>query len=255
MFREAYAGSDSLFGHFPLLNKQMDDPNPSFYALKQMTTALTDKRFNGRVMTGDTATDALVRMYEFEDTATLRRTWVGWKNGGAGSGGLSVKLPVRSDTLASESLAYTDSTPEFPAAIANDGWLTVDLDQRPVFIREMTDTLRPDLRVDSVTYVAQPGPVEVKAWVTNHGQRTTPSRSIAPSPYPTYAVLKANDDSIAQQVRTTSIAKDLQVVFTFTLSPGLLPDTALLSVIVNPSQTYVELGIDDNTGHALVAKP
>jgi hypothetical protein len=33
-----------------------------------------------------------------------------------------------------------------------------------------------------------------------------------------------------------------------------LPDTVLFSVAVNPGQTYVELGTDDNIGYALVAK-
>jgi hypothetical protein len=34
-----------------------------------------------------------------------------------------------------------------------------------------------------------------------------------------------------------------------------LPDTAILSVTENPSQTCVELGTDDNTGYILVVKP
>jgi hypothetical protein len=51
------------------------------------------------------------------------------------------------------------------------------------------------------------------------------------------------------------MAPNQQAEFTFDLDQSRLPDTVLFSVTVNPSQTYVELGTDDNTGHVLVAKP
>jgi hypothetical protein len=74
-------------------------------------------------------------------------------------------------------------------------------------------------------------------------------------PYPTWAVLKANGDSLAQVVRTTSVAVNQQAEFTFDLDQSRLPDTVLFSETVNPNQTYVELATDDNTGHVLVAEP
>jgi len=74
-------------------------------------------------------------------------------------------------------------------------------------------------------------------------------------PYATWAVLKANGDSLAQQVRPTAIAVNQQAELTFDLGRIQLPDTALLTVTVNPSQTYVELGTDDNSGHVLAVKP
>jgi hypothetical protein len=230
------------------------DLNAEFYAFKQTSEQLTGKRFNGRMMTGDAGRDALVRMYEFEDTTTLKRTWVCWKNGGAGSGGLNVKLPVRTDSLAAESLAYTGTPPPFSAPVAPDGWLSLSLNERPAFVTEVTDTLRPDLRVDSVRYSPSPGPMYVKAWVTNHGSRATPRNPSGTQSYPTWAVLSRNGDSLAQQVYTDSIAVGHQVEFKFTLtSPP--PDSTLYSVRVNPLQTYVELGTDDNSGYGLAAKP
>jgi len=238
------------------------DRHAAFYAFKQTAEQLIGKRFNRATTVVDAVTASQLRMYEFEDDSG-KRTWVCWQNWPlssvppppSNSQPVAVNLPVRADTLAAEPLAYTDSTTEFSVVPARDGWLTADLNQRPVFIREVTDAPRPDLRVDSVRYAVLPGTVEVRAWVTNHGQRATPSRSGRRSAYPTDAVLKLNGDSIARQVRTTAIARDLQVLFTFTFSPALLPDTALLSVSVNPGQNYVELGTDDNSGHTLVVRP
>ena len=51
------------------------------------------------------------------------------------------------------------------------------------------------------------------------------------------------------------MAVDQQAEFTFDLGQAKLPDTVLFSVTVNPSQTYVELGTDDNTGYALAVRP
>jgi hypothetical protein len=95
----------------------------------------------------------------------------------------------------------------------------------------------------------------VRAWVTNHGSRATPHHSPGIQPYPTWAVLYANGDSLAQQVRTDSIAVDRQATFTFTLGPAQLPYTVLFSVRVNPNEGYVELGTDDNSGYRLKTQP
>jgi hypothetical protein len=69
------------------------------------------------------------------------------------------------------------------------------------------------------------------------------------------AILKAEGDSLAHTGRANPITVNQQVEFTFDLGQAELPNTALLSVTVNPNQVYVELGTDDNTGYALVAKP
>jgi len=229
-----------------------DNPRPAFYAACQTARALTGKRFNGRAMTGETDTDSLVRMYEFEDPTTLKRTWVCWKDDDT-KRDVSVRLPVRTNSIAAESLAYSRTPPAFSPTVTNDGWLSLSLNSRPVLISEKTAPQRPNLRVDSVRFVRARS--VVRAWVTNHGTRATPVRSGSRMPYPTWAVLRANGDSLTQQVRTTSVAVNQQAEFTFDLDQSRLPDTVLFSVTVNPSQTYVELGTDDNTGHTLVVKP
>jgi hypothetical protein len=246
-----FSETGPAFGGEPLVDSAMNR-YPAFYAYKQMTHTLTGKRCNGRVMTGDNATDTLVRMYEFEDTATLKRTWVCWKDDKAEHSGVA-KLPVRTNRLAAESLAYTGTPPAFSPTVASDGWLSMSLNPRPLFISEAGSPLRPDLRVDSVQFAR--GSRVVRAWVTNHGTRATPVRSGSRSPYPTWAVLRANGDSLAQQVRTATIAANQQAEFTFDLGQTRLPDTVLFSVTVNPSQSYVELGTDDNTGYTPAIKP
>jgi len=137
--------------------------------------------------------------------------------------------------------------------VADDGWLRVALDVRPVFIHEAGAPERPDLNVDSVRF--EPANRLVRAWATNHGTAATPARLGPWRPYPTWAVLKAEGDSIAQAIARSLIEVGHQAEFTFDLGRTALPDTALLSVTVNPSQTYVELGMDDNTGYQLGIEP
>lgn len=240
------------FGGEPLVDSAMNR-YPSFYGYRQMTHTLTGKRLNGRVTTEDTATETLARMYEIEDPTTSKRTWVCWKDGDTKQS-IDVRLPVRTSSLAAESLAYSKTPPAFSPKVADDGWLSVALNARPVFISEKAPPMRPDLRVDSVRVVPT-SPVTIRAWVTNHGTGATPGRSRTRVPYPTWAVLSANGDSLTQQVRTTSIAANQQAEFTFDLGQIQWPDAALITVTVNPSQTYVELGTDDNTGYALVVEP
>jgi hypothetical protein len=222
------------------------DRLPLSWAFEQLDV-LTGRRCDGRVMSGETAVDNNTRMFEFEDPATLRRTWVCWPNGDMKQSS-RVKLPVRTDELAGESLAYSGTTPAFTPRVADDGWLTLNLNQRPIFIHEAAPPQRPDMAVDSVRYDGSSR--SVRAWVTNHGSAPTPVRS-GRRAYPTWAVLKADGDSVTQAVWTKSIGINQGAEFGFELGRTELPDTVLLSVTVNPNQTFVELETDDNTGYTL----
>jgi hypothetical protein len=232
---------------YPLVGWQMDTLFASFYACRQMTQTLNGKRFSGRAMNEDTAGDNHVRMYEFEDPATLKRAWICWADGDMEQS-IRAKLPVRTDELAAESLAYSSTTPTFTPRVTDDGWLTLNLNQRPLFIHEAALAQRPDMAVDSVRFDGSSR--SVRAWVTNHGSAPTPVRS-GRRAYPTWAVLKADGDFVAQAVWTKSIGINQGAEIAFELGRTELPDTALLSVTVNPSQTFVELGTDDNTGYTL----
>ena len=244
---------DTLFG----ILDTADTPRAAFYAACQAVKTLTRKRFNGRVMTGD-ARDDSVRMYEFEDPATLKRTWVCWQNPPpiAPPPTVAVKLPARSDTTLAAALAYNNAPPSYDKPAAANGWLPCTLTARPVFVTEPNDRpiSRPDLVVDSVKYVPPPSDTAVLAWVTNRGNRATPCQSPGNQPYPTWAVLYANGDSLTQRVYTDSIAVNQQVTFRFSLDIAQ-PAAVLLAVKVNPAQTYVELGTDDNSGYRLKTQP
>ncbi len=91
--------------------------------------------------------------------------------------------------------------------------------------------------------------------MTNHGSKATPNRAGLGLAYPTWAVLRANGDSLAQAVWTNSIGLDRRAEFRFELGRKLLPGPVLFSVAVNPHQIFVELTTDDNTDHILVAQP
>jgi hypothetical protein len=252
-FRERFGHGFGRCGYYPLWDSAMTDAYMSFYACRQMTKTLTGKRFNRRVMAGDTAGDNHTRMYEFEDTTALqKRTWVCWEDGNMKKN-IRVKLPVRTDQLTAESLAYSSMTPSFTPRVGSDGWVTLDLNTRPVFIHEVGPADRPDLRVDSVRF--DPASRVVKAWATNHGTRATPNRSRTRKAYPTWAVLRSEGDSVAQAVWTQSIAMNQGAEFRFELGKTVLPDTALLSVAINPKQIFVELETDDNTGYTLKVGP
>ncbi len=247
LFRKA----SQACGHYPLVNSLLDTCYASFHAFKQMTNQLTGKRFNGRAMTGDTATDTLVRMYEFEDTTTLKKTWVCWSDEATAPPTTFVKLPARSDTTSATDLDYGDDPPPSDKQTAATGWLPCTLVTRPVFIAERGGISRPDLVVDSTRYFQPPDSIAVRAWVTNRGNRATPRQTPGNQPYPTWAVLYANGDSIAEMEYTDSIPAESSAVFEFARGDMQTPLTALLEVRVNPGQSYVELGTDENSGYRL----
>jgi hypothetical protein len=124
-----------------------------YYAFKQACSALVGKRFNGRVTTGDDETDSIVRMYEFEDTATLKKTWVCWRSDG-GVQDVAVELPARADSAYIEALAYQGGTPPNQMRQADSyGWLGIGVADRPQFVTEPANEsiTRPELAVDSST--------------------------------------------------------------------------------------------------------
>jgi hypothetical protein len=225
-------------------------PTAGFYTFRQMTRHLTGKRFNRRVMQGG-AKDDSVRVYEFEDPATLRRTWVCWKNGGMDSAvRVEVRIPVMTDRLTAESLAYRDGEPPCLAVRPEaDGWLSLSLDERPVYISELDTPKRPDLVVDSVR-VAPANPkvgesLTVRVWVRNQGTRATPRG------YATRVLFTADGDSIGGAEVTRGIAVGQAVLVEFRLGqiPSGMFGPALFATTVNPDQRYVELDMYNNTGY------
>jgi hypothetical protein len=242
-FRET---DTSKSGSVPLLDWTMQNPYKAFYAFTQTATQLTGKRFNGRVMSGDAGTDSLVRMYEFEDPVSAKKTWVCWRNDTAGTTG--VDLPATVDTLTGECLAYSPLQQAEILHAGADGWLPRTLDERPVFISEAGAVRRPDLVVDSlmVPIGAHVGSVmDVHVFVRNIGNDSTPD---------TVALdLLCNDSVFVHATSEWAIDSGDTYEFSFEINPipGWMHGWCLFSARVNPGQTYVEkVGTDDNCGYA-----
>ncbi len=243
----AFNELDTTFGHYAMLDPALN-PYPGFYAFKQCCARLTSKRFNGRVMTGDTLTDPLVRIYEFEDPASLKKTWVCW---GPGEYAITpVKLPARSDTSEATNLDYGDNPQPSPACAEASGWLSRGLALRPVFITEpdRESLVRSDLVVDSIMVPAgaRVGSVmDIHAFVKNIGNAGTPD---------TVALDFLCDDSVFLHA-TSEWAIDSGDTYEFSFEINPIPSWMhgwhLFSARVNHGQTYVEKdGMDDNAGYA-----
>jgi hypothetical protein len=249
LFRKPEPG----WGHYPMLDPTMDTCFPSFYAMQQMSEALTGKRFNGRVMTGDGRDDS-VRMYEFDDPATLRRSWVCWKNGSGGQD-VAVQLPARSDSAYIEALAYEEETPPNSMRQANSyGWLGIGASERPQFITEpdyMPED-RPELVADSFDVQPQPLRIGQEAAfvvkVENRSNTATPGR--------VKVNFLRNDSVIANcstQVAIPGLSSAWCVIIGYVV-PQSFRGTGLFRAEVNPGQVYVEsTGTDDNAGFKRVA--
>jgi len=237
--------------HCGLLDSAMNVKRPSFYAFKQAGSSLTGQRFTRRVLLGDQRDD-LVRVYEFEDLASPRRMWVGWKNGSTrpDGGSVGVEIPVRADALAAESLAYDTQTPAFEVRPGLDGWLSLGLNERPIFVREIGSPKRPDLVVDSVKVAPEEPKVgkvmTVRAWVRNIGNRETPEGLQTRVDFYLNGKLIGSDQSV----------RPIRPGETKCFESGwneVMPEmrgSGLFSAKVNQDQRYVELEMDNNAGYA-----
>jgi hypothetical protein len=223
----------------------------SYHTYRQLVDKFTGLQFDQRILVGDSAQDNTVRLYQFSDPATGKRTFAGWVVDPVGRNDTmhrEVKVPVMTDGV----LAVGSDTfppPSESLTAGQDGWLRLSLTNRAVYMIEASPTAsRPDLQVDSVWYSATQARVYARA--VNRGGRRTPRSPTGP-PYPTWAVLTANGDSIAQNSHADTIGVNQSVTFSFQVPTPSLTDTVLLGIRVNPAQSYVELGTDDNAGYLL----
>jgi len=222
---------------------------PAFYAYTQVRRRLTGLRFNGRVMTED-AGDSHIRLYEFEDPASLKKTWVCWSNG-EGEGGIPVVgLPVRSDTTYVESLAYNNTPPSNDTTAAATGWLWPSLFSRPAFITEKTAVSRPELVAESLwlspLWSGLPCIETVHVRIKNRdSQRRTPIGCA------TWVRLTWNDSMVDSACWTAPINPNQTVVESFAWQlPEWFHGDGLLAANVNPGMAYVEReGTDDNQAY------
>ncbi len=246
-------GKRGYEGGFGLIDT-LYQPKPGFYASGQTSHLIVGKRLNSRVLLGNGQDDS-VRIYEFEEPITQRRTWVAWRNqiDSSEPPPLTAKIPVRSDTFIQIMLAYNNNPPNHIKPAKTDGWVEVNLTSRPVFLSELTNPLRPDLKVESTAvFPKEPmvgQPMWLSVWIKNIGNRATPQG------LPTKVVFTWNSDSFAQVVYDPVIQPDEVVCINYFI-PSLLAEMrgpCLITTVVNPEQKYVELtGLDDNRGYKRV---
>jgi hypothetical protein len=207
--------------------------------------SLTGKRLNGSVLPAYVGSNAQVRMYEFEDPASLKKTWVCWKDG-SDSTVVSVKLPARSDTSEATNLDYGDNPQPSPAcAEASSGWLWRGITTRPKFITESTAVSRPELVAESLWI--SPLSSRSRPFETVHMKiRNRDSHRATPGGY---TVQLTWNDSIVCSISCTAPinANETKVVSLVWQLPAWFHGDGLLAGNVNPGMAFVEReGTDDN---------
>lgn len=224
----------------------------SYHAYRQMTRELLGKRMNGRVLSGDSATDAKSRVYELEDTASGRKTWVGWRNYEKGAAAVYMHIPTRTDQLDIAPLARSADADRLSRTLAtgSDGWLGLELDTIPVYVHETGAVSRPDLKVDSV-WTTQVNcdsetQVTIHARVRNLGNRDL---SIAQGKKGSFLAFRADTIQIDPVAEPKQVPSDGTVVIRST--PIALPHgrSMLVSAEANPGRAVMELSWDNNTGY------
>jgi hypothetical protein len=242
-----YLHRPGVWGAWGLVNDYLNRQSP-FYAMKQVAGSLTGKRLNGRVLTGDSATDAQVRMYEFENPATSKKTWVCWRSDG-GVQDVAVELPARTDSASLEALDYGEQAPPTMRQANSYGWLGIGASDRPQFVAEPASesVSRPELAVDS--FKALPLPLRVgepssfSVFAKNNGDERTPGQ------------VQVNiywNDSLLTTVACDTIPahEGRWAIVIGGYIPAWVHGTGLLRAEANPGQEYVEeTGIDDNCGY------
>jgi hypothetical protein len=220
------------------------------YAFGQSMEQLVGMRFNRRVLLGD-ARDDSIRLYEFGNLDDRSRTYVGWVIDiyGKEENPVEVEIPLRSDRFDAVLVDYDGNPPSAEADLCDNGWLSVVLTSRPVFVTETGPASRPDITVDSVAVSRSRHSLpRATAWLKNVGNRQTPDDD----EHPTEVMFCCDGDSAA----TTGYDQPIYPGETVKVGVVLGPEfdrNCLVSATANPRQLYVELyGLDDNTGYALV---
>jgi hypothetical protein len=228
-------------------------PQPCSYAFRQMTGELQGKRLNGRVLSGDSATDAKTRVYELEDTATHRKTWVGWRNRAAGAAAVTMRIPARTDQLDIVPLARSADADRLVRRLAvdSDGWLGLELDTIPVYVLETGAISRPDLKVDSVWTsqidAGSEAQVTIFARVRNFGSRQFSANQGRNGSFLSFRAdsIQIDPASEPQQIPPDGIAIIQSKPITLTHGKSLL-----VAAEANPSRAVIELSWDNNVEYS-----
>jgi hypothetical protein len=216
-----------------------------------MTDELLGKVINGRIPSGDSVTDAKTRVYELEDPASGKKTWVAWRNYAPGAAAVATRIPARTDRLDIAPLARSAETDRSNHSVTarTDGWLALALDTIPVYVHETGTITRPDLMVDSAwTVENQDIGITLYARVKNIGNREFVSSGKEGSCL-RFAIdgipvnPKAEPNKLASGgtavIQSAPVSPDRNVVH-------------LVSATANPDKRVMELSFDNNAGYCLL---
>ena len=222
----------------------------SGWAYKQMTGKLKNLYFNRRIP----FPDAMVQCYEFEDPGTRRKTLVVWRD----SLTQNDSIPIRTAELDTIMIAYNASPDSGRKSATGTGRAFLrDLNQVPRYIKEVGDTTRPDVVVDSLytvpTSLRAGDYVFFYARLKNIGNATL-SANLGNA-------VKFQVDGVSQKTYSDSraIMKDSTIIVGYNPYPppgdGSIYDWKatwgdhLIRAWVDSADHYVELREDNNTGY------
>jgi len=222
-----------------------DEKMPCYYAYQQMTKELLGKRMNGRFLSGDSVTDAKTEVYELEDTATFKKTWVGWRNHEMGAVAVAMRIPARSDKLGIAPLARSADADRLNRSVMarKDGWLDLALDTIPVYIHEAGTRARADLVVDSIWTTEDPdNSVTLRARVKSIGNK----RFVSSGKKGSFLRFAIDGIPVNPKAEPQKLAPGVTAIVQ---SGPVSPDRSvmhLVSATANPDEEVMELNFDNN---------
>ncbi len=234
---------------------------PSFYSFRQVARRLTGRRPKGYMTLRNDGGRGSVWVCEFEDTTVCkRRLWLIWRAPDTTWGerrplAENLRLAARTDVVEREYCAYDTGAPRYLDAAGADGWASVKVTLRPVFVEEVGQRGRPDLVVDSVR--VEPGKPRVgeqmviRTWVRN---LATKESMATPKGMATKVVFLWDGDTLGydQTAQQIGVGKTIEVRFPIAEVGTEIKGPALVKAVVNPEQRYVELNVDNNEGYRYV---
>lgn len=192
-----------------------------------------------------------VRVLEFQD-GSGHRLWICWSENSTAKCKVLARLPVRTLGAMIEVLPYDAITEGFQVRTDADGWLRLDLDERPVFVEETGQRSRPDLVVDSVRVEPKEPRVgqrmAIRAWVRNRAGRETRA---TPQGMATRVLFLWEEDTLGyeQTAQQIGVGKTVEFRHVVVEAEPRMAGPALVKVAVNPEQRYVELDMGNNEAY------
>ncbi len=226
------------------------------YAYQQWRNLSQDASFEERLPSVNPQDPVQILQYEDGEG---RKMWISWRQLEFPTTDEPIRIPACSPVVDTFRSAYDANPGSGPASCEQDGWLELTVNHRPIIVVEQPEVSRPDLVVDSVVLVPEHpfvgGPLTIKTWVRNHGNRATPGY-MAPDSVdeenPTRVSFYCNEEPIGEAIRSRSIGVGETAVLEF-FWPGVPPHQAgpaLFYAVANQDQEYVELDMGDNAGYA-----